>query len=72
MFKLRLRFGRLTTSRFTRKVPPLAEPPPAPPPVRCPKPLELVLFCQWRSGYYCTDRTKYDLCIGVWEKGFSR
>jgi len=57
---------------FTRKEPPPTEPPTAPPPVRCPKPLELVLFCQWRSGMNCSDSTRRYLCTGVWEKSLGR
>ena len=51
-------------SKFTRRTPP--------PPVPCLKPVELVLFCQWRSGNNCTDSDKRYLCTGVWEKGLRR
>lgn len=59
--------------KFIRKPPTPTERSPAPPSfLLCGKPLELVPFCQWRSGEYCTNDDKRRMCIGIWEKGLGR
>lgn len=50
--------------KLTRKTPPSPTP--------CYKPVELVLYCQWRSGKTCTNEDRRLLCTGVWEKGCGR
>ncbi len=42
-----------------------------PPPIRCYR-LQLVLYCQWRSGDNCTSIARRDQCTGTWEKGLGR
>ena len=35
-----------------------------PEPVPCPKPVELVPYCQWRRDTECISRIRRDICVG--------